>query len=452
MNNHPRDPVVDVAFLERWSPARIMVAGIILYVLVFLTSPLEYAFDIVSWLGSAYALVCIGAFFAGCYVSRAANLHGLPLEPRPFEQSLDRYINVTLVIGLFSIAARAYDRFVLRNFTIEETLIESSETLEGTTSFFGYLGGPGFCYGFIALALLWLSAGQHRRPLTFAFACALAAYPMIEALLQGSRSVMLHSAVMVFFLAKSTGSLRRLVGSWIGLAVSGLALIVVFQIVFELRGVQSANLDVYDLYQASGMADFAKAPPWIVSLIIEGDGTGALAEVLKAWVHFEQHLTHSLLVYYANFQNIGELERGWGRMHFFIPWRVVGALSGNDLSYSPDANGMLGGFFGTEITYLYYDFGALGPLAVALFGYGATLVHAATIRLPERWLPLYAMLVICISMFLIDNQLVGGLGTFAIWGCVLYAGLHFLISKLSRQTDFVARETSPRPGEPRAVV
>jgi hypothetical protein len=81
----------------------------------------------------------------------------------------------------------------------------------------------------------------------------------------------------------------------------------------------------------------------------------------------------------------------------------------------------------------------------------ATLIQAWTIRLPERWLPLHAMFMLFIAMSLIDCQMVGGLAVYATWGYFIYVVLHFIISKLSRDSFYVRTEGGLAPSRPRAV-
>ena len=190
----------------------------------------------------------------GCYIGKVVNLQKGPLSVLSFKVPVDRYINITIAIAALSIAARAYDRFILRGFTIEETFFESRDTLGASVSFFGYLGGPCFTFGFFALALIWLSSSQRRRPVAFAAACLLSTYPMLEGLLQGSRSPILHTAFVVFFFARATQALPWLVRSRVKLTIALLALLVLFQIVFETRSlaVTGSEETISDIYRPSG--------------------------------------------------------------------------------------------------------------------------------------------------------------------------------------------------------
>ena len=61
-------------------------------------------------------------------------------------------------------------------------------------------------------------------------------------------------------------------------------------------------------------------------------------------------------------------------------------------------------------------------------------MQAWTIRLPERWLPLHALLCLSIALTLVDDTFLGGLGVFAIWGTLLYIIIHFVVSIVSRES------------------
>ncbi len=433
-------PSLDVGFLRYWSPARVMAYGIAFYFVAVITSPLGYATEYVTWAGLVYAFATIGAFFLGCYVGHTVSDHAPELAPKPFQVPLDRYINITLVIATACILARIYDRFILRGFAVEDTFEETRETADASVSLFGYVGGAGFCFGLIALALVWLSSSQSRRPTAFIAACVLSAYPMAEALLQGSRSTVLHTAFIVFFFARSTKAIPWLMRSRLALVLIAIGLLVFFQIIFEIRTLQGGGYDetISEVYRLASTAEYAQPPAWLTDIIIATDGRGFFVDMLKTYTHFEQYLTHSWIVYFANFEGFDEIEGvlGWGRFHLSMIMRFVGLLIGEDLSYNPYNYGMQPGMFSTSLSPLYYDFGALGPFVAALFGFAATRVQAFAIRLPERWLPLHSLLCFACAMTLVDNPLIGGLGAFAIWGSLLYAGLHGAIAALSRNTFF----------------
>lgn len=442
MAEHPREPSLDVDFLYRWSPARILVTGIVVYAAFVLTSPLQYAYDFVTWDGVFYASVTILAFLIGCYVASILNGPKEDWRPRPFRVPLDRYINVTVTLAAFGVAARVFDRVYLRGFVLQETFEATRETASETVSFFGYLGGAFFAYGFIALALIWLSRSQQRRPVTFVLACLLASYPSVEALLQGSRSPVLHTAALVFFLSRSTRAMSWLVRSPISLVAIGAALLILFQLIFEIRTLEGGGYEetISEAYRLTGMAEFAEAPTWITDAIIATDGTGLVAGALKTFVHFEQYLTHSWLVFFNNFSNLVDNTYGWGRYHLSLPVRFVGLLVGEDLTYNPFLYGMNEGMFSTALSSIYYDFGPVGPLLAGLFGFAATRLQVLTIRYPELWLPLHSLVCLACAMLLIENPLLGGMGAFAIWGFLFYIPLHALILVLSRRSFASADE------------
>lgn len=453
MQDISRTPSLDVPFLTRWSPARIMATGIIFYAVAIIVSPLQYDFDVISWGGVVYAVAAIAAFFMGCYIGQTVNARGEPATPQPFQVPLDRYVNITIVIAGLSIAARFYDRFVVRNFSVQETYAETRESIEASVSVWGYLGGPGFSLGLTALALIWLSSSQRRRPVVFVLACLIAAYPMLEVMIQASRSTMLSTAFLVFFFARATGALPWLVKSKLAMSIVALGLVAVFQIIFEIRSLESGGYEesISEVYRLSAPAQFAAAPTWLTNIIVETDGWGLIAGALKTWVHFEQYLTHSWLVYFFNFDQFQDGVWGWGRFHLNMPLRLANLLVEAELTYSPYEHGMSEGLFSTVFSSIYYDFGALGPLLAGLFGFMVTVLQKMTIRLPARWLSLYALLCYAIAMTLIDNLLIGGIGAFAIWGNLLYVGIHMLVSSLSRRSFLpaspgLAPEDGPAPG------
>jgi hypothetical protein len=145
------------------------------------------------------------------------------------------------------------------------------------------------------------------------------------------------------------------------------------------------------------------------------------------------------LAYFGNYEQF-EGTIGWGRIHFNVPLRVLQAISGADFSYDASFYGMESGISGTAITQAAYDFGAAGPLLAGLFGILVTVLHRKAIVLPERWLPLHGYVCFSCLTLLVDNMLIGGLGSFATWSFLGYALLHYLLTLVAREqeeSDFV---------------
>jgi hypothetical protein len=161
------------------------------------------------------------------------------------------------------------------------------------------------------------------------------------------------------------------------------------------------------------------------------DGRGLYTTILKNWVHIEQHITHSWVVYFANFAQFDDLENGWGYIHFSLPLRVIAYVTGQDISYDPFMHGMEAGMYSTALSNIYYDFSGLGVPLAFTFGYCQTVVQRLAIRLPERWLSLYLLLCFSNFMAFMENPLTGGLGAFAVWGTLFYIAIHFIVSLLS---------------------
>ena len=63
--------------------------------------------------------------------------------------------------------------------------------------------------------------------------------------------------------------------------------------------------------------------------------------------------------------------------------------------------------------------------------------------MPERWLPLHIYLCFTCLMMMLDNQLIGGLGAFAIWTFSGYVFLHYLVTLLSGSIEFKAPDPLP---------
>lgn len=433
-----RLPVLDTQFIRTWSPARFAALGLVAYAVLLFVSPLNYNYANISLEPTIYAAAVLLGFFGGCQSGKVANDLGPPVAVQPLSMSPDLMINTTLALGSVGVAARAYDRVVMRGFIVAETLIESRETIAESLSLFSYLGGVFFSFGIVAVMQIWLSSSHRRRPVAFAFALFLAAYPMLEALLGGGRSVTIHTLFLLFMFARTSNFMPWLVRSPVKLLVAGIAVVAAAQLFYELRTLQGASdeIDIADVFRSTAISRYAQ--PWdlVVEHLFATNGQGLISLVLKTWTHLTQYLTHSWLVYYENYVH-SEGVYGWGRIHFFMVFRFLSGLVGEDLNYDPSLYGAQSGVSSTAFSTIYYDFGAFGPLAAVAFGYVATIIQRKTIMFPERWLPLYAYLCFSCLMMMLDNQLIGSLGAFAIWSFSLYIPLHYLITLLLEHRENV---------------
>jgi hypothetical protein len=147
------------------------------------------------------------------------------------------------------------------------------------------------------------------------------------------------------------------------------------------------------------------------------------------------------VVYFINFAHF-EGPYGWGSLHFFVPLRVIGAITGEAFDYDVVMAGIEPGVSGTFISLVFYDFGAFGPILAALFGAAATFVHRRALHYPERWLPLNTYLCFAVLMMGVDNPLVGGLGQFATWSFLAYVPLHYVVTMLSERSGQAPRSVA----------
>ncbi len=418
--------------MATWTPARWAAVGLIAYVVLIAVSPLQYDTSVITLDAALYAVTVLGAFFGGCWIVSLTARSDVPPRPLPVAIPADRLINITLALGTIGIVARIYDRFILRNFVlVADNFNETRESIAEGVSVFGYIGGLLFSFGLISVLLIWLSSSQRRRPFTFAFAAFLALYPALEALLSGSRSILVHVAFLIFFFARSTNAIPWLVRSPLALVGAALALSGFLELIYELRSLQG-NMDdavIADVFRDTQIAQYAAPPQWLTAALINNEGN-VIGSVLKVWTHMIQYLTHSWIVYFINFENFQGVF-GWGRLHLPLPVRALSAVLQEDFNYDPTLYGYELGVSPTAISGIYYDFGMLGPLMAGAFGAFATWIHRLAIRHPERWLPISAYLCLgCLAM-MVDNQLVGGLGGFAVWTFVAYGALNALLSILS---------------------
>lgn len=441
-----RVPSLDVEFVRRWSPARFATLGLVIYGVLLLTSPLEYDLDKFSWQAMTYAVACQLAFFGGCYIVNGLDRGATPVTVQPVSLPADRMINITLVLAVVGVLSRFYDRVIARGFTVTDNLLQNRQTISENLTPFAYIGGLFFSFGLVAITLMWLTGAHRRRPYSFALASMLALYPMFEALVQGGRSTMIHTLVLLFLIARSADAMRWLVRSKLALILCGVGVLLVAEAIYQMRtlGADAVTQDMVDVFMLTTISEYARPSQWAVDILVSTNGVGLLGGAVKAWTHVSQYLTHSWLAYCDNY-NTFEGILGYGRYHLFLVMRFLSALTGEDLNFDPTSYGMISGVSTTGFTSLLYDFGMGGPLVAAIYGFVATTIQRWAVQLPERWLPLYMYLCFACLMYMLDNQLIGGLGAFAIWTFSSYVGVHYLVTLLSGSIKTKAPDPPPLP-------
>ena len=136
-----------------FSPERIAVSGILVYVGLLLVAPVVVVHP-VSWGAIGFVASCYAAFFAGCFVipTRA----GAPTPPTMAWQYSTVVFWTFLFLGLLGIALRAYDKYFLRGVSLDDGAVEGRSLVaeEGAGPVAVIAGGlyP-FCY--VPLFLWW---------------------------------------------------------------------------------------------------------------------------------------------------------------------------------------------------------------------------------------------------------------------------------------------------------
>lgn len=414
-------------FIEYCTPARVMLLGLLMYLLLVASAPLQFDMNFFSTEGLVFITVSLMGFWLGCAIASKGNSSAVShVTGALSRRQVDHLIWATLVLGAAGTLLRIYDRFFLRGLEFSEDMILARESLTSNVSVFGYIGGALFPLSIACLMLHWWGGG--RRPLTFLAAAVLSAYSLVETLALGSRSTSLQIVFLVAFCAAASGRLRLSHVLW-GLAALSVPLLISWRAIYETRTIQLGYESIVDIYLLNSITLYASPQDWIVSWLgIEG--SFFVDAFVRPWLHLSQYAASTWLIFMDNFASFsGAL--GWGQLQFNVPLRALSVVFDIDNSYDAEMEGMKVGLYSTTFSTIYYDCGWFGPAVTFAFGYASTRLHAMAMREPHCWLLLYAVVVFACALALVENQFLYGYFALAVWSFLLYGVIASLWTRLS---------------------
>lgn len=406
-----------------YDPLKVALLGIAAWVVIWLATPV-YVTGFVSGGALGYIALCYGGFAIGVWQARSrapdASKAVIPHQWNvPFNGAV---FKTTVALGLLGMVLRVFDRVVLRGASYGGDAMQVRETLEqASVTPVGAIASVFFCFCFIPLIVLLASDKRtHRIKLTI-LATLIFALPMIESLLQMSRSTLLVTIGMGFIVlvitryAGNPANRKLVLASLAGL----IALSVFSSLIFSARlEADGRNLD--ESVFTSVYADFLQP-------------NEQASRALLSPNRFEASVYNAVLpngMYYIS--GVYEMSVLWerpdrqyfgsGRIHFYPFYRAVQILLGGDDQKAFDSGeylyriGVWQTFFGP----VWVDFGWLGPLFLAALGYVAQSLSTGARNRQVRDLPLYAYLLVVILFMPVVNLLANGLSLFGIVSCLLF--------------------------------
>lgn len=429
-----------------YRPAQIAMVGMAVWFAIWLLLPVEIRLPL-RWNTIGFITLGYACFVGGCLWGQqsddnrhlpaliAANKWNLPL--------LTNLFWATFWLGLMASALRLYDRIIVRGIDYSAGIDEVRETLE-TTDFSpaSVVASIFLPLCFMPIFLLLASRWERGHGLKFGLAVPLALFPMAETIAQATRSVMLLTAMMLFFafcLFRNGGRVlsRRTLLPLLG---GVLVLTVVSGALFSNR------LEAYGRTVGESVINSVYAEAFSPSKL----ATDALASnnpVIKSSI--ETYLPLGMYYVHGYYELDLALNRtdeqffGFGSYIFYPYSRVLGAVFGNENIRGLDDNRVLHrtGTFTSFFGPLWVDFGYfMFPLLVML-GYAAQRMAVLVAKGYLNVTPLYLLFMVAIFYAPVFNFLTNGFGFFIFNGYLLF----WAFSSFSIQDPIAMMEAESSP-------
>jgi hypothetical protein len=410
-----------------FSPIRVAIAGLLVWALLWLVSPLRMMMEI-QWNTIIYITLCYVAFAAGCgwvihFQTPQNDTVAILDRPIYVGKSLSSRLYWYCVAGGFlAMGLRVFDRIVLRGVSYAADSASVRDALSNTGfSVYSAIGSILMPFCFIPLLLL-ISAGKKRgKYAKYIIAILLFSLPILESLAQLSRSVLL---LTIAFGVVAT-SLLRFKGQvfqarfLIPMLVSALALLLISSVIFTQR-LSDYNRNLDDSLVTSAYAE---------AFIPNEDAMMALHSQNGLKAQFYESYLPASMYYLSGFYELDLLlnrpdEQGFasGRYMFDSYIRIYDMLFGSkyaiDTSYDSQyiyRNGVFTSFFGT----IWVDFGYLSIIFMCIFGYICQKL-SVIIKRKEKYMPLYTFFMVATFYMPVVNFVTMGFGFFMIHGFLVY--------------------------------
>ena len=423
------------SFLRHVSPLRVALIGASVYLLIFLLSPLRVDIDFSGW-GIVYLLSGYAALACGCVAYEF-----IPKRKRRgqrtsvFHHPGMRLVGLVYSASLIGVVLKIYDRFFVRGISLFEDALSRREVIQAAgANIFSIFGGVlyPFCYLTLFVYLL-ISRDGERRPWLFVFSLILFFFPSIDALLLGSRVILMINLGLLVLYFMYFGLFKFRFRSVISLVLIAVFAMTLSSWIFMDR-LSAMGLDVLVSIYESVYAFTVKPQPWLANAL--SSATSPMAYMaLFTYLNLSQYLVHGVFEFCYLVDNFAYgINHTYGMSTFFVyfkliaPFIGIGDVEADILSAQP-RSGIYTTFFGP----IFVDFGWHGLFLVFLFGFFATHLWNSAKRLGERYIPLYLYIVIVIFFIPFVNLIEGAQGLYTITAFLMYATAHWLIGPRPRR-------------------
>lgn len=406
-----------------YDPLKVALLGVAAWIVVWLATPV-YATGFVSGGALAFIALCYLGFAVGVLLARHQTPNAATATvPHQWNVSFDSTVFWgTAGLGLSGMFLRVFDRVVLRGASYGGDALLVRDTLEqASVTPLGAIASVFFCFCFLPLVVLLASNQRAHRLKLILLATLIFALPMVESLFQLSRSTLLVTIGLIFVVLVITRYGGNPINRRLALtSLCGLIALSVFSsLVFSAR-LEADGRQLNESVFTSVYADYLQPNERASRALLSPNRLEASAYnvILPNGMYYISGLYEISVLW----ERPDEQDFGFGRIHFYPPYRAVQILFGGGDQKDFDSGqylyriGVWQTFFGP----VWVDFGWFGPVFLGILGY---IVQKLSIRVRNRQvrdLPLYSYLLVIILFMPVVNLLANGLSLFGLISFVLF--------------------------------
>ena len=409
-----------------FKPTFVAIAGILVWMFVWLVSPLNYltTLSLSTWV---FLAMGYGCFFLGSMIATLTNNPFVKAaktiaQPTKFNMPLFAFSSAMAIISFLLIL---YDRIVVRQVDFSDSSDKVRETL-ATSEFSAYsaIGTLIQAFSFMPLILLLLRKFERRQLPFYALAIILFMLPAISSLVQLSRSVLLMSIVLGF----ATVCCIKFNGNPIDRRILGPSAAVFIATMIISASIFNARLEDYDRKLEDSVVDSVYAyaiKPYQTALNGMYSENPLVSGYYKTTVPIEMYYLSGMYEFDLLLNRSDGQKFAYGT-YLLSPYiKVIDRIFNTD--YSVDvSDGRIDYRSGVFITFfgpIWMDFGWISIFFLVAFGFASEKLAVAAKARYTNVIPLYLYMIVLIFFMPVFCVLASGFGFFAAQVFIAYAAL-----------------------------
>ncbi|MDC9522786.1 O-antigen ligase [Pseudoalteromonas sp. Angola-31] len=397
------------------SPLKLLSAGLLFFLAIMALAPVTikvtFSREVFLYIASSYLMFCAGCLFVK-YIPKKTNRLRIP-------KALDERfaLNLSLYFALFGVFFRLIDRIYIRGVAIGQSAFENREMLANTES------GIVSIISAILFPLVFTTLFLHLKnykvigKLRLFIVIALFFYPSFDALLFGSRSLILINFSILIIILYSLKIVNFRFTTIVVIMAGILMLLSLSGFVF-LNRLDEMGLDILDSVYYSGYAKMIGPSDNVVHLL-SGEMT-LLKTFVFSWLNFCQYYLHGLFEF-SEFISQKINTHSYGAVQFNVIFKffsVFGLLPApegliNEVTYRA-------GIFTTFLGPAHMDFGYFSVFYMFFFGAFSTGVYNQIVISASWYSVFYFMLCIIIFFMPVVNFIQSAQGVYILLSVVFF--------------------------------